>query len=166
MELKEKLKEKRVNLHLIKEEELENTLEAIIPPDSRVAVHKESLGISLKLNRETLYTPLPKETLTKATHGITGASSIIAATGTIVLSETDGYGRILSNMPETHIVIASTQAIVPDMAAALKEIRQTDFPPYISFTTGPSRTADIAGKIVHGMHGPRKVELILIEYRQ
>lgn len=51
----------------------------------------------------------------------------------------------MSLLPEKHIAIG------------------TSLPTYIDVITGPSKTADIEKKIVHGMYGPSEVHLILLD---
>jgi L-lactate dehydrogenase complex protein LldG len=36
------------------------------------------------------------------------------------------------------------------------------FPSHLSFTTGPSMTGDIQGTLFKGMHGPRRVIVIMV----
>ena len=96
--------------------------------------------------------------------GLTGADFGVAESGTIVLSFHRDHARLISLAPEIHIALLSAARIVPTFEDALSQSRYIDQPPsHMIFITGPSMTADIQGKPFKGMHGPRKLILILTE---
>ena len=70
--------------------------------------------------------------------------------------------RLASTLPPIHIAIVETSRIVPDMPAVFAKIRpeQTN---YISFITGPSRTADIERVLTIGVHGPEKLIIVFVD---
>lgn len=94
------------------------------------------------------------EDVWQADMGITLADFAIAETGSIVLSAGNNRARLASLTPPTHIVL------VKEIVATLEEAfaRITDRTSVI--ITGTSRTADIEGVLVRGVHGPK--ELIVI----
>ncbi len=106
----------------------------------------------------------------RADWGITGADGIAADTGTIILAEDQGNGRLVSNIPTRHLAVMGLEKLYPSNEAALESIhaawsagsRQSP-PVYYSYITGPSRTGDIEGIIVCGMHGPLEVHVILLD---
>ncbi|ABO48978.1 protein of unknown function DUF162 [Desulforamulus reducens MI-1] len=111
-----------------------------------------------------------REESSQTDFGITGADAIIAETGTIALLESEGNVRLTSNLPYNHIVIAGVEKIVPTLEDALTVCRTSsiyglgkDLLNYISFISGPSRTADIEFRMVQGMHGPKEVYVILVD---
>ena len=90
---------------------------------------------------------------------------LVARTGTIVLSALNS-GRITSVYAPVHICIAYTSQLVYDISDALSWLVQkygSNLPSFISFATGPSRTADIEKTLVVGVHGPKEVYLFLID---
>ena len=100
---------------------------------------------------------------------ITSCESLVARTGTVVLSAAEIDGRTASVYAPIHICIAYTNQLVFDIKDALELITQKyngKLPSFISFATGPSRTADIEKTLVTGVHGPKEVFLFLIEDRQ
>lgn len=106
----------------------------------------------------------------KADWGITGLDGIAADTGTIIIAEDQGNGRIVSNIPTRHLAIAGLEKIYPSNDTALESIHaawqsggRQDAPVYYSYITGPSRTGDIEGSMVCGMHGPLAVHVILLD---
>lgn len=96
--------------------------------------------------------------------GLTGADFGVAESGSIVLSFHRDHARLISLAPEIHIAVLSAARIVPTFEDALSQSRYIDQPPsHMVFITGPSMTADIQGKPFKGMHGPRKLILLLTE---
>lgn len=97
---------------------------------------------------------------------ITGCELLVARTGTIVLSAALDSGRTVSVYAPVHICIAYTDQLVYDIRDALQALRDKyggNIPSFISFASGPSRTADIEKTLVTGVHGPKEVYLFLIE---
>lgn len=97
---------------------------------------------------------------------ITGCEYLVARTGSIVLSTAQVGGRTASVYAPIHICIAYNSQLVFDVEDALAFIKQKykdQFPSFITFATGPSRTADIEKTLVTGVHGPKEVYCFLIE---
>jgi len=96
---------------------------------------------------------------------ITECEALVARTGTIVLSAAN-TGRTTSVYAPVHICIAYTSQLTYDLSDAftlLKEKYRENLPSFISFATGPSRTADIEKTLVVGVHGPKEVYCFLID---
>ena len=95
---------------------------------------------------------------------ITSCESIIARTGTIVLSSNQFTGRTASVYAPIHICIAYSNQIVEDEQNAFLALskKYATLPSFISFATGPSRTADIEKTLIVGVHGPKEVFCFLI----
>lgn len=99
---------------------------------------------------------------------ITGCEYLVARTGTIVLSAALPKGRTASVYAPVHICIAYTGQLVYDLEDALQAIKEKyagNIPSFITFASGPSRTADIEKTLVTGVHGPKEVYLFLVEGR-
>lgn len=97
---------------------------------------------------------------------LTGCESLVARTGTMVLSSIASGGRTASVYAPVHICIAYTSQLVYDVRDALERLQQKygkNIPSMISFASGPSRTADIEKTLVTGVHGPKEVYCFLIE---
>jgi L-lactate dehydrogenase complex protein LldG len=100
---------------------------------------------------------------------ITSCESLVARTGSVVLSAAEIDGRTASVYAPIHICIAYTNQLVFDIKDALELIStkyNNNIPSFITFATGPSRTADIEKTLVTGVHGPKEVFLFLIEAGQ
>lgn len=109
---------------------------------------------------------LVKTGLADCDAAITGCESLVARTGSIVLSSAQLGGRTTSIYAPVHICIAFTSQLVYDIKDALQAAKDkygNGFPSLLTFATGPSRTADIEKTLVVGVHGPREVFLFLIE---
>lgn len=109
---------------------------------------------------------LVKTDLANCNVAITGCESLVARTGTIVLSSAQTSGRSTSVYAPIHICIAYTSQLVYDLKDALQAAKNkygNNLPSLLTFATGPSRTADIEKTLVVGVHGPKEVYLFLIE---
>lgn len=96
---------------------------------------------------------------------LTGCEYLISRTGTIMISAEDSNSRSVYFSSPYHFVMAYTSQIVDDISDALKAIksRSDSIHRFISFITGPSRTADIEKTLVMGAHGPKELFLFLID---
>ena len=97
---------------------------------------------------------------------ITGCESLVARTGSIVMSSAQESGRITSVYAPIHICIAYTHQLVYDVKDALQKVKEKypgNLPSLITFATGPSRTADIEKTLVVGVHGPKEAYVFLVE---
>lgn len=90
--------------------------------------------------------------------GISGAAFGLAETGTVVLNSK--FGRLATLLPMTHVVLLPASRLV----AGLPDVLKSDtLPSTWMLATGPSRSADIEGALVTGVHGPGRVMVILVE---
>ncbi len=109
---------------------------------------------------------LVKTNLAGCDVSITGCESLVARTGTIVMSAAQASGRTTSVYAPIHICIAYTNQLLYDLKDALQQVKEKygkNLPSLITFATGPSRTADIEKTLVVGVHGPKEVYLFLVE---
>lgn len=98
--------------------------------------------------------------------GVTGCEYLISRLGSVMVSSKSGSGRRMNVYPETHIIIAYTWQMVPDLKDALTGIKEKydqKIPSMISVITGPSRTADIEKTLILGAHGPKEIFVFLVE---
>jgi L-lactate dehydrogenase complex protein LldG len=98
---------------------------------------------------------------------VTPAFAAIAETGTLLLISGRETPTTLNFLPETHVVILRADRIVGSYEDAWDRLRARMLPNgpprAVNFITGPSRTADIEQQIVQGMHGPRRLHIVLID---
>jgi L-lactate dehydrogenase complex protein LldG len=83
--------------------------------------------------------------------GITAATGAIAETGTLVLTDQGTSSRLAALAPWVHVAVLRREQIHADISAALA-VMPAD--PNIVWVTGPSKTADVEGILIEGVHGP------------
>lgn len=95
---------------------------------------------------------------------LTTCAVAIAETGTLVLDHGPGQGRrALTLIPDRHICMVRSQQIVesvPQAVAALQAAVEAGCP--LTWISGPSATSDIELSRVEGVHGPRRLEIVLV----
>ena len=95
---------------------------------------------------------------------LTGCALAIAETGTIVLDGGPASGRrAISLIPDHHVCIVEAAQIVsavPDAITALRPAVLAGRP--LTLVSGPSATSDIELERVEGVHGPRRLDVILV----
>ena len=106
---------------------------------------------------------LPARDLDALDGALTTCVAGCAETGTIALDGGPGQGRrALSLVPDLHVCIVRAEAIVetvPELIAALEPSARKGRP--IVLVSGPSATSDIELTRVEGVHGPRRLVVIV-----
>jgi L-lactate dehydrogenase complex protein LldF len=94
--------------------------------------------------------------------GLSGANFLVAETGTIVLVENEGNGRLCTTAPDVHIAVTGIEKLVERMADVpplLKLLTRSatgqPVTTYVNLITGPRKTAE--------QDGPREVHLVLLD---
>ena len=105
--------------------------------------------------------PLTVAELDSADGVITGCALAIAQTGTLCLDTSAGQGRrLLSLIPDYHLCVVAADTIVADVPQAIAGLDGTR---PLTLISGPSATSDIELDRVEGVHGPRTLEVIIVE---
>ena len=97
--------------------------------------------------------------------GVVRAARGIAQTGTCVVVADDEALRLETMLPEVSVILLNRADILPDLPSAapfLREQQTQGRASYVSFITGPSRTADIERVSAIGVHGPLELHIVLI----
>ena len=99
--------------------------------------------------------------------GLSSAELAIAETGSVLIAENSLEARVVSMLTLTHFVLVGGDRLVPlldDAAMLLQRLTRagSDQRHYISFVTGPSRTADIERTLTIGVQGPKTLCVILV----
>lgn len=111
-------------------------------------------------------TGLSHEQLEGCNAVLTGCALGIAQTGTIVLDGGAHQGRrVITLLPDYHLCIIYTSqivGIVPEAFEHLHAAVQNERRP-VTFISGPSATSDIELNRVEGVHGPRTLDVLVVE---
>ena len=91
---------------------------------------------------------------------ITDCAVAIAETGTIILDGSAGQGRrALSLLPDLHVCVVAVDRIVGSVPEALSRLEPTR---PLTWISGPSATSDIELQRIEGVHGPRRLDVIVV----
>jgi len=103
-----------------------------------------------------------RERFLEADIGITGANFLVAETGSAVIVTNEGNGDLSSQLPRTHIVLASIDKVVPtlaDLATLLRVLARSatgqDMTAYTSLLTGPKAPGD--------PDGPAECHIVIVD---
>lgn len=117
-----------------------------------VFVQEEFKGIFAELAPSfELVTDYSRERIDEIDVAITAAQSAIAESGTIVLTDRTTPDRLAALGPWTHIAVVRKETIRRSIADALANMPDD---PNVIWVTGPSKTADVEGILIQGVHGP------------
>lgn len=109
--------------------------------------------------------PLSNHRLDQSDGVITSCALAVAETGTIILDGGKGQGRrALTLVPDYHLCVVREKQIVellPEAIAYFDDEMNQEAPP-LTFISGPSATSDIELSRVEGVHGPRRLEVLVV----
>ena len=98
----------------------------------------------------------PAPSVWDAEVGVTMAEFAVAETGSLVLAARAGRRRLASLAPPVHAVLVRKSQVVSSLDEAIEKLpAQTSV-----IVTGPSRTADVEGVMVMGVHGPKRLWVV------
>lgn len=99
--------------------------------------------------------------------GITGASAVVAETGSLVMAHGPHHERLASLVPPVHVAIVERAQLAADLFDVFEKLPAladpAALPSNVTFITGPSKTGDIEMKLVTGVHGPGKFHVIVLD---
>jgi L-lactate dehydrogenase complex protein LldG len=83
--------------------------------------------------------------------GITRASGVVAESGTVILNDEDTVDRLAALTPWVHVAVMDGAPIFGTIPEAIGKLGDSS---NVIWVTGPSKTADIEGILIEGVHGP------------
>jgi L-lactate dehydrogenase complex protein LldG len=99
--------------------------------------------------------------------GLSQAFAGIAETGTLMLQSGSDNPTTLNFLPETHCVVVRTSDISGDFETAWAGVRERYgkgvMPRTVNMVTGPSRSGDIEQTMLLGAHGPRALQIFVVD---
>jgi L-lactate dehydrogenase complex protein LldG len=98
---------------------------------------------------------------------ITPTIAGIAETGSIMVTTGPGTPYTLNFLPESHIAIVHADRIVGGYEDAWARVRRNGetgaaLPRTVTMITGPSRSSDIERTVTVGVHGPKRLHIVLV----
>jgi L-lactate dehydrogenase complex protein LldG len=93
---------------------------------------------------------------------LTGCAVAIAPTGTLILDAGPDQGRrLLTLVPDHHVCVVRVDQIAGGVPEALARLAEPTRP--LTFVSGPSATSDIELDRVEGVHGPRRLQVVIVD---
>lgn len=102
---------------------------------------------------------LPTTDPWKAEVGVTLADWAIAETGSLLIANEPGRRRLASLCPLHHLALVPADRLLATLDAAFARLGDRT----TVLVTGPSRTADIEGVLIRGVHGPGSLTVVRLD---
>jgi L-lactate dehydrogenase complex protein LldG len=119
----------------------------------------DSIGVQLTAAGLGVSTDYDRTRYDDYQFGITRASGAIAESGTLILDDERTSRRLAALAPWVHVAVLQRPEIHRTISAALTALGDS---PNIIWCTGPSKTADVEGILIEGVHGPGEQIALLI----
>jgi L-lactate dehydrogenase complex protein LldG len=119
----------------------------------------DTVGSKLAAAGLTIETTYDRERYDDYQFGVTRATGAIAESGTIIIDDDRTSHRLAALSPWVHVAVLEKSEIhrtIPEAIAAFGES------PNIIWCTGPSKTADVEGILIEGVHGPGEQIALLV----
>lgn len=111
----------------------------------------DSVGQALADAGLTVETAYDRERYDDYAFGITRATGAIAESGSLILDDAKTSDRLAALSPWVHVAVLREGEILRTIPEAIGRL---DSSRNIIWATGPSKTADVEGILIEGVHGP------------
>ncbi|MEK6231186.1 MAG: lactate utilization protein [Luteolibacter sp.] len=119
----------------------------------------DSIGSQLVAAGLTVETSYDRDRYDDYQFGITRATGAIAESGSLIIDDFKTSQRLAALSPWVHVGVLKKDEIlrtIPDAITAFGDA------PNIIWCTGPSKTADVEGILIEGVHGPGEQIALLV----
>jgi len=119
----------------------------------------DTVGSKLAAAGLTVETEYHRDRYDAYQFGITRATGAIAESGSLIIDDDRTSHRLAALSPWVHVAVLERSEIhrsIPDAIAAFGKS------PNIIWCTGPSKTADVEGILIEGVHGPGEQIALLV----
>jgi len=147
-------------LHLIEEVQARHVVAVPCPLQDCLRIYQaiEERGIPVYYTQADIAEHAPTADI-----GMSSVAFGIAETGSICQDATMVESRLVSTLPPVHVAFLHNSHILPGITEAMDVLAETFHQGYLSFITGPSRTADIERVLTIGVHGPSRLIIVAID---
>lgn len=111
----------------------------------------DAIGASLAAAGLTVETTYERERYDDYEFGITRATGAIAESGSVILDDHLTSHRLAALSPWVHVAVVAPGSLLRTISDAIAAFGES---PNIIWCTGPSKTADVEGILIEGVHGP------------
>jgi len=114
-----------------------------------------------EMSREAFYAALKTVKI-----GVSTVDLGVAETGTLIAATSDESDRLVTALPEIHIALLPYSRLVSSLRDAephISQLLKQSHSVVVSLISASSRTSDIGGLLVLGVHGPKELHVLLLE---
>ncbi len=142
-------------------DEVRKILKERSPETTAISDSPLAISVASMIDRNFVKKALADE-LFECGVGITSAQYGISETGTLVIESGAEFNRLASLIPPVHICLIGKSKLRSNLGEVLAVI-DTQASRSVTFITGQSRTSDIELTLALGVHGPKELNVIIIE---
>ena len=154
----ERVADYRATVHRVGEDELAGVVAGLCPGRTAVPAQPPCAVDGIDVASDD--PPLTIDALDAVDTVLTGCALAVAETGTIVLDAGPGCGRrALTLVPDHHVCVVRAEQVVAQVPDAIAALARTA---PLTFVSGPSATSDIELERVEGVHGPRRLDVVVV----
>ena len=143
-------------------DELLGRARIVVVPSGLPGAYKRAAARRGRVVREdSREAPIPTLELDEVDAVVTCARVAVSLSGTIILDgEPDQGRRAITLVPDTHVVVLEREAIMPTVPQAVDVLGRNPARP-TTWIAGGSATSDIELVRVNGVHGPRRLKVVI-----
>ena len=164
--LSDRLRDYGAGVHYASQDRVRDVLSQVLAGRSKKTIivpkawPEEWMPLGMKISHDE---GLTYEALDQSEGVMTACTLAIALTGTIILRGGPLESRrALTLIPDYHLCIIKAEQVVELVPEAIERLHPMSTSP-LTLISGPSATADIEMMRVQGVHGPRTLDVIIVQ---